>query len=211
MKKKLWMALGSTAAIAAVSIGGTLALFSDTAEDSLDMVAGTLCLTSERNDGDPVPGPMFYITAEQGQTPNGTLGTLATGLWAPGDTHKRTLNVRNDASCSSMDAWVTSIQAKLNDDFTDQYVAMADELTVTVKSPKGSEGYVVIAEAPLSDFLASPVPVKYPDNSKVPIYLNSVRQMEFSVHFDINAGNEYQDKTLVVDFTVNAEQAKNNP
>jgi len=211
MKKKLLLAMGSAAAIAAVSIGGTLALFTDSKSASADIVAGTLCLSSERNDGDPVPGPMFYITAKQGATPSGVDGTLPTGYWAPGDAHKRTLNVRNDEACSSMNAWVSSIQARLNEHFGDQYEPLAEKLYVTVKSPKASEGFVVIAEGPLSDFLAGPVTARYPDGSSVPIYLSSVRQMEFEVAFDIQAGNQYQGKTLVVDFIVNAEQMPNNP
>lgn len=211
MKKKLLMAIGSTAAIAAVSIGGTLALFSDTEADGIDMVAGTLCLTSDRNDGDPVPGPMFYITGEQGETPSGVDGTLPTGVWAPGDSHTRTLTVFNPASCSSMNAWLTSVEADLNPAFVDQYAPMADKLNVVIKTPKGGGPDEVVATAPLSTFLAGPVAISYPDGSKIPVNLTANRHMKFEVTFDLGADNSYQDKTLVVDFTVNAEQMPNNP
>jgi len=159
MNKKLLMVLGSTAAVAAVSIGGTLALFSDAKSATGDFAAGTLCITSERNDGDTTPGPMFYITAEQGQTPDGLLGTLPTGVWAPGDSVTRTLNVYNPRSCSTMDAWLTAVSARLTEGIPNQYVQMADELTVVISTPYGEGSNaptVTVAEAPLRDFLDGP-------------------------------------------------------
>jgi len=211
MGKKLLMYMGSAAAVAALSIGGTLALFTDTETASADFVSGTLCLTSERNDGDTVPGPMFYITPEQGKTTSGAPGTLPTGLWAPGDSHTRTLTVENPADCSSMDAWLTSVQARLTEGVSDQYEAMADVLYVVVKTPQGGGPDVVVAEAPLRQFLAGPVPIAYSNGDKIPVYLSGNRHMKFEVTFDRSAGNEFQDKTLVVDFIVNAEQMRNNP
>lgn len=210
MKKKLWMAVGSTAAIAAVSIGGTLALFSDTAEDGIDMVAGTLCIDAQRNDGEAVPGPMFYITAAQGATPTGQPGQYPTGVWAPGDTVNRTMTVANPTSCSSMDAWLTSVEADLTAGMADQYEAMADVMWVEVTSPwNGSD--VKVGEGTLRQFLDGEVPIAYPDGSKIPVVLTGNRHMEFNVTMDLDADNSYQDKTLVVDFIVNAEQQSNNP
>ncbi|MEW8979225.1 MAG: SipW-dependent-type signal peptide-containing protein [Symbiobacterium sp.] len=214
MNKKLLMVLGSTAAVAAVSIGGTLALFSDAKSATGDFAAGTLCITSERNDGDTTPGPMFYITAEQGQTPDGLLGTLPTGVWAPGDSVTRTLNVYNPRSCSTMDAWLTAVSARLTEGIPNQYVQMADELTVVISTPYGEGSNaptVTVAEAPLRDFLDGPVPIRYPDGSKIKVHLTGTRQMQFNVTFNRDAGNEFQDKTLVVDFIVHAEQMRNNP
>lgn len=212
MKSKVLLSLIAGATASAIGMGATWALFSDSVgiEDG-DFTAGTLCLTSDRNDGDPVPGPMFYITPSQGQTPSGTLGTLPTGLWAPGDTNTRTLTVSNPTSCSSMNAWLTSVRANLSPDFVDQYAPLADKLQVVVKTPKGGGPDEIVATAPLSTFLAGPVAIQYPDGSKIPVHLSSNRHMKFEVHFDLNADNSYQDKTLVVDFTVNAEQMPNNP
>ncbi|WP_273378185.1 SipW-dependent-type signal peptide-containing protein [Symbiobacterium thermophilum] len=211
MSKKTLMVLGSAVAISALSIGGTLALFTDATDASKDFVAGTLCLRSDRNDGDPVPGPMFYITPEQGKTPSGQLGINATGPWAPGDSHTRTITVYNSPDCSSMDAWLVSVEARLTEGIEDQYEPMAEKLHVKVKTPKGGGPDEVVAEAPLSDFLAGPVSIAYPDGTKIPLHLTSNRHMKFEVTFDKAAGNDYQDKTLVVDFIVHAEQMKNNP
>ncbi|MBP2017183.1 putative ribosomally synthesized peptide with SipW-like signal peptide [Symbiobacterium terraclitae] len=213
MNKKLLLTMGAAAAIAAVSAGGTLALFTDSKSASADFVAGTLCLDSERNDGDTVPGPMFYITAEQGRTTSGAPGLLPTGVWAPGDSHTRTLTVYNGnrPECkTSMDAWLTAVEARLTEGIADQYVALASQLNVVVKTPQGGGPDVVVAEAPLSDFLAGPVTILYPDGDKIPLAYPSNRHMKFEVAFDRDAGNEYQGKTLVVDFVVHAEQQRNN-
>lgn len=207
MNKKLFL-LGSALATVALGVGTTFALFSANVSSNNDFVAGKLCITADRNDGDPVPGPMFYITPAQGQTPGGILGTLPTGLWAPGDTNTRTLTVSNPASCSTMGAYLTSISATMH---PGGYLPMADKLMVEIYTPQGGGPDVMVAQAPLSTFLAGPVPIIYPDNSKIPVALTANRHMKFKVHFDINADNSYQDKTLVVDFTVNSEQMPHNP
>lgn len=208
MNKKLWLALASVATAVAVGVGGTFALFSASTTSTNNFTAGTLCLTSDRNDGDPVPGPMFYVTAAQGQTPGGIPGTLPTGLWAPGDTHTRTLTVYNPTSCSTMGAWLTTIQANMH---PGGYGPMADKLLVKVKTPEGGGPDVVVAQGPLSMFLAGPVPVAYPDTTKIPVHLSSNRHLKFEVYFDIGADNSYQGQTVVVDFIVNAEQMPHNP
>jgi predicted ribosomally synthesized peptide with SipW-like signal peptide len=207
MKKNLWLAMGTGLLATVVGIGSTLALFSDTEGEDVTWTAGRLCLNVNRNDGDPIPGPMFYITPAQGATPGGVPGTFPTGLWAPGDTHQRTMTVENPASCSSMNAWLDSVRATMH---PGGYAPMADKLLVTITTPK-SGVETTVAQAPLSAFLAGPVPLQYPDGSKVPLYLTSNRHLKFNVHFDIGADNSYQDKTLVVDFAVHATQMKNNP
>lgn len=210
MKKGALLALAAAGAAAAVGAGATLALFTDSKTTALDFAASTLCITAERDEGDPVPGPMFYITPEQGGTPDGRNGINPTGLWAPGDKHSKTLTVYNPKSCSSQDAWLTSVQARLTEGVPNQYEAMADVLHVAVKAPWHGVD-TVVGEGSLRQFLQGAVPIRYPDGSKIPLILTSNVQMKFEVTFDLDAGNEFQDKTLVVDFLVNAEQVKNNP
>ncbi|HWI66285.1 MAG TPA: TasA family protein [Symbiobacteriaceae bacterium] len=207
MKKKLLLATSAVLAVA-LGVGTTLALFSDTATSTNNFTAGRLCITAERNDGDPVPGPMFYVTAAQGQTPGGIPGTLPTGVWAPGDTHTRTLTISNPTSCSTMGAWLTTIETTMH---PGGYLPMADKLWVELYTPQGGGPDVKVAEGWLSTFLAGPVAIQYPDTSKIPVHLSANRHMKFKVHFDIGADNSYQDKTLVVDFKVNAVQMPNNP
>lgn len=207
MKKRLWLTVTGMVTMLALGIGTTLALFSDSVLTNNSFTAGSLCLDSERDDGDRVPGPMFYITGAQGATPAGLPGLYPTGVWAPGDQVNRTLTVFNPASCSSMDAYITSIDASMH---VGGYTPMADKLWVEVYTPQ-SGPLVKVAEGWMSDFIAGPIPVLYPDLTKVPIHLTANRHFRFDVYFDISADNSYQDKTLVVDFTVHAEQMSNNP
>ncbi len=152
MKKGLWLAFSAVLAMAAVGVGTTLALFFDSATTNNAFTAGVLCLTSERNDGEPVPGPMFYVTPVQGQTPSGRMGTFPTGVWAPGDAHQRTLTVYNPTTCSSMDAWLISVEASLH---PGSYVPMADKLWVEIYTPQTGTD-VKVGEGWLSTFLAGP-------------------------------------------------------
>lgn len=207
MKPKLLMALTSGVVASAVGIGATFALFTDSKSTQGNFTAGTLCLTSDRNDGDTVPGPMFYVTAAQGATPDNLPGIYPTGEWAPGDSHTRTLTVSNPKSCSSMSGWLASVEAVAH---PGGFLPMADKLWVEIYTPmNGPE--VKVGEGWLSQFLAGPVDLKYPDNSKVPMYLTSNRHMKFKVNYDLSADNTHQGQTLVVDFKVNAEQMSHNP
>lgn len=207
MKTKLWLAMGSALVAAAVGLGGTLALFSDTADADLEFMAGRLCLDAQRNDGESVPGPMFYVTPEQGETPGGVPGLFPTGLWAPGDSPQRTLTVSNPTSCSSLNAWLDTVQASLQ---PGSDAMLADKLWVEITTPQvGTE--IKVAEGWLSDFLAGPVELRYPGGGRIPLNLGSNRHVKFRVTFDITADNSYQGTNLVVDFTVNAVQMDNNP
>ncbi|MFZ5815197.1 MAG: hypothetical protein ACOY93_07825 [Bacillota bacterium] len=207
MKKKLWLAIGSGLLAATLGLGATLALFSDAETGAQDWTAGRLCIDAQRNDGEAVPGPMFYVTAEQGETPDGIPGMFPTGLWAPGDSHQRTLTVSNPPSCSSMHAWLDALEASLQ---PGSDAMLADKLYVEVTTPQvGTE--VKVAEGWLSDFLGGAVPLRYPDGSRIPLYLGSNRHVKFLVTFDLTADNSYQGTELVVDFTVHAVQMNNNP
>ncbi|MFZ5827751.1 MAG: SipW-dependent-type signal peptide-containing protein [Bacillota bacterium] len=213
MRKRFLLALVAVAAVIGLTVGGTFALFSaSTATVDNTFTAGSLCLTSERDNGDTVPGPMFYVTAAQGATTGSPSmpGAYPTGLWAPGDAKIRTLTVSNPTSCSTMSAWLTSVQASLQS----ADVAMVDELTVEVWT-QSSTGLVKVAEAPLRSFLNGPVAINYPaghvDGSSIPLLLTSNKHFEFKVKFDLDAPNAVQGQTLVVTFAVNAEQMPNNP
>jgi len=209
VKKQLILASSAVLAVA-LGVGTTLALFSDSTSSTNNFTAGTLCITSERNDGDPVPGPMFYVTPAQGATPPpvSVPGTLPTGLWAPGDEHTRTLTVHNPNSCSTMSAWLTTIEASMH---PGGYLPMANKLWVEIWTPQGGGPDVKVGEGWLSTFLAGPVPILYPDTTQIPLFLSSNRHMKFKVRFDISADNSYQGQSLVIDFKVNSVQMPNNP
>ena len=209
MKKQLLLASSAVLAVA-LGVGTTLAIFSASTSSTNNFTAGKLCITADRNDGDPVPGPMFYITPAQGATPPplNLPGTLPTGLWAPGDEHTRTLTVSNPTSCSTMSAWLTSVEASMH---PGGYLPMANKLWVEIYTPQGGGPDVKVGEGWLSTFLAGPVPILYPDTTKIPVFLSSNRHMKFEVKFDLSADNSYQGQTLVIDFKVNSVQMPNNP
>lgn len=210
MKKKFLLSLAVVLCTIALVAGGTFALFTDsTSTSSADFTAGKLVITNERDQGDTVPGPMFYVTSAQGETSPGlNNGRFPTGVWAPGDSKVRTLNVYNRAP-STMDAWLDSVQANLVSGTND----MAAKLWVEVFTPDVENPLVSqkLAEGWLTDFLSGSVNLRYPDGSKVLCSLTGTVQLQFKVTFHSSAGNDLQGQTLVADFVVNAVQAKNNP
>jgi hypothetical protein len=208
MKKRILLALSVLSAMAAGTVS-TFALFSASQSSRSTFTSARLCLDSARDDRDSVPGPMFYVTADEGRTtePPFVPGQHPTGLWAPGDQHTRTLTVMNPRSCSSLAAWLESVQASLE---PGSYAPMAGKLWVEILTPSSGPDEKV-AEGWLSDFLAGPVPLRYADNSKPFVGVNGNRHFKFRVTFDRSADNSYQGQSLVVHFTVNGVQAQNNP
>lgn len=65
---------------------------------TINLRAGTLRLSVERQAPDSPFGPLFYTTAAEGMGTNGLPGQLPTGLWAPGDHVTRHLTVRNEGT-----------------------------------------------------------------------------------------------------------------
>ncbi|MCF8010655.1 MAG: M73 family metallopeptidase [Clostridiales bacterium] len=206
IKKKFFLALTIVLCTVGLVAGGTFALFTDsTSPADANFTAGTLVITNERDAGDIVPGPMFYVTAAQGATPDDDDGIYPTGVWAPGDSHMRTLTVYNHTP-STMDAWLVSSEASIESG----NAAMADKLWVEVFHPETSGGVmtdVKVAEGALSTFLTGPVSF----SKNLPCMLGGNNQLHFKVTFDKSAGNNLQGETLKVAFKVNAEQMKNNP
>ncbi|MDF2626422.1 MAG: spore coat-associated protein [Symbiobacteriaceae bacterium] len=225
--------LSSAAALAAVAvgIGGTFALFSDTETANNTITAGRLCIESQRDAFDNVPGPMFYMTGAQGSngtnpgryplmevSPTSPAGYVppTPGGWAPGDSVTRTLTVLNGSlTCQSLDAKLTHITASLH---AGSYAPLADKMKVTVRAQAPGGGMLQVGQAYLSQFLTpAGVAIAYPGPAAITMPGNTGGgfppnlQMEFQVDFDLDTPNAYQDKDMVVDFVVHAEQAAHNP
>lgn len=89
-KNKLAMlALSGVLATSLVVGGATYALFTSTVTNENNVQAGTVIITSHRDDV-PNVGPMFYTQSVAGQ-----VGAMPTGEWAPGDKHTRGLFLEN--------------------------------------------------------------------------------------------------------------------
>lgn len=194
--------IAAAVGVIALGSGATFALFQANTQAQSTFTAGTLSFSSVRDNGDTVPGPMFYVSTSD---PAANSGDYPTGLWAPGDSHTRLLNVTNTGSLAG---WISSVQAS---QITSSN--LKDQLTVEVLAPEPQNPtiYEAVANAPLDDFLAGPVPLLFPDGSQVAIAQGASVDLQFRVTLNQAAGNAYQGKTEVVTFTVNGVQQRNNP
>lgn len=180
-----------------VTAATTSALFTNAARSQTNtFTAGTLTVGDQRDSGEQTDGPMFY-TWDSDSVSNG--GVRQDGLWAPGDTSESHLNV---SDTGTLNAKLTDLTATLASGQQD----LADELAVTVydgNTPNeilysGSLGSLINEVQPFS---ANPV-----------IYAGGQSDdLDFWVHMPRDAGNQYSGETAVINFSVEAQQAKNNP
>lgn len=190
--KRLWLALA--AALLMVGLGGatTLALFTAQAPSvNNQFTAGTLMLTADRDNGDSVPGPMFYIG------PGG--GLMATGVWAPGDEFHRVLQVENTGT---LDAMLKQVRATLESG--NRY--LADKLSVRVSTD--AAGAHVVASGTLGQFLDADQAFT---GGPIAADVGDVINLHFWVGLPLGADNSYQNQSSVVSFAVYAEQKAHNP
>lgn len=198
------------AALVAVAAGlagrATLALFTDSEGAQQDVQAGTLSLISWRDMSDTVPGPLFYTTAAEGQTPTGQPGQHPTGPWAPGDSHTRVLHLRNTGS---LDGWLTAVSAQQTGGSAD--LAGALLVSITAPDPFNPAVQEVVAQAPLSAFLSGQVPLAHASGEPVAAWVGNLAELRFTVSLPLSAGNHLQGADLELAFTVHAEQMAHNP
>lgn len=210
MLKKWVLAASLVGATAVAGAGITFALFTATAKTGpQDFFAGTLQLDGIRDQGDTIYGPMFYINGDDdGLSDIGDPGLYPTGLWAPGDSHHRVFQIQN---VGTLDAKLVSFEADLQQGSRE----LAEVLDVAVydgpyKTTAGnliSPTPPVLYQGKLADLIDNGFAIA-PGHVLQPWDLAN---FGIDVSFPLNAGNEYQNTTLIVRFSVNAEQAKNNP
>lgn len=214
LKKKLLVAF-MLMAVSAVFIGGsTYAWFTDSdAITGNTFSTGTVVMTTIRDNGEYVPGPLFYTTAEEGKVlsgpSTGELGLYPTGLWMPGMSATRNLTV---TSSGSLAARVCRIGATLtgdtafmaNQDARDEF---AINLRVKVTSTSG--GNQTLLDRPLAELLADGGAAC--DVKKIIGANGSSQNIDFTCSLSTNAGNSLQGQKPVVSFYLIAEQVANNP
>jgi predicted ribosomally synthesized peptide with SipW-like signal peptide len=216
--KKRFLILAMTVALVCALVGGaTFALFTDSATNSAkDFTAGTVTIGSVRDNGDTVPGPMFYTTREQGMTTTGQPGKYPTGLWKPGDTNARVLVLYNKGS---LEARLTRIKASVDPTASDiqpgsdAYREFINKMYVKITAPGMPSGTIEVYNGTLAELIGDGsaangsmvLPVGTPDwpSPNVPL--------TFECHLDISAGNFLQGTNPVFGFVIVAEQDKNNP
>lgn len=210
MKTKLAL-LALVLVMVAATTATTFAIFSDSKQGTSTMTAGTLCIQAQRDQGNFIPGPMFYVTPGQGDAGNGADPNLATGVWAPGDQILRVLTLTN--TCT-LDAWTKTISASLNanNHSMADAQALAQYFTVKVEAPDqyNPSIYRTVAQGPLTQFLsAGGVTVLNPSaaNGRLIYRKNGGNgPLNFTLTLDSHAPNSVQGKDLYVDFSVYAEQ-----
>jgi predicted ribosomally synthesized peptide with SipW-like signal peptide len=203
MRKKAFLLLAAAAVMAVGVSAGTFALFTATTTQADNIfVAGTLQIDSYRDNGDTIPGPMFYTTPAEGAAPGGMPGIYPTGEWAPGDSNTRVLIIEN---VGSLDGWLTSVGA---DAHPGSSIYLANKLDYWVATDAGFSD--VLASGTLGSLITTDVPFAHPVGSQVGTPTETQR-LYFKVSLPLDADNTYQNLDLMVDFHVNAVQMKNNP
>ncbi|MDQ1001883.1 putative ribosomally synthesized peptide with SipW-like signal peptide [Neobacillus niacini] len=223
-----------------LTIGGaTYALFTDSAQSKNNTItSGSIDISEKRDRGDSVPGPMFYSSISDTNTTDPgkyaydvdkannlyPYGGEAKGGWAPGDSVQRTMIVESEGS---LEARLKSISAtvkgsydimngptvlrtitgvtssSLGDDLV-AYNMFIAKMNVTITAP----GNIPLYNGPLSTLLTG---YNLPSTLLYPLGRNgSETALDFLVTLDKSATNEIMGKNIIFDFTINAEQVRNN-
>lgn len=205
MRRIVFAAL-TIAAASVLVVGATMAWFTDRAASTENsLTAGTVVITGERNLGDPIPGPMFYTTREEGCISDPSWPDHATGLWFPGMTTTRQLVVYNEGSLhvrlSGLSAVVTGISAPT------LVSAWAEKMNAKVYV--SNDPSQVMYDGTLAGLLGGAQPtlaqpfIGAQDGANL--------HLSFEVEMDESAGNNLQGLTPMVEFYVYAVQASAVP
>jgi predicted ribosomally synthesized peptide with SipW-like signal peptide len=217
VQAKLFMLVLAVLLVAGLAGSATMAIFTDTETNTgNNFTAGTVNIEADRDLGDPIPGPMFYTTSAEGETPGGDppLPANVTGPWWPGRTVTRILDVRNAGSLEvrlhQVSAEITSINGQppaTNQALADYFAGNMNVRIYVRDTVAGVLQYVDLFNGPL-DTLLTPQPALHR-----PIFspTGSIRPVYYEVTMLSSAGNDLQGIRPVVSFSVFAEQTRNNP
>lgn len=199
MKKGLIVTL--LVALFAISIGGaTFALFTDSATNAPNTFrAGTVDIDSYRDGFDTIPGPMFYTNEIEGATPTDPSypGLKPTGLWAPGDSHVRSLIVYNKGT---LDAVLDQVKANTVRD--DQLLREHMDVAIYKILPKFTEGGATFTPIPGDDTFDKSVLDTMSEE------FNPILMEAWALDKDPEAGGSYGMNQLLIekDIPLNAQE-----
>lgn len=211
MKKRIISSLLAMTASCLLIGGATFALFTTSAANNNNSLqAATLEIDVERDRGDTPPGPIFYTTVDQGG--GTTVARRPTGLWAPGDSNERLLNVINKSATTT--ARLTRIKAIIGGVNGTALEEFKNHMKLEVKI--GSYP-TIISEQPLVNYLGNGLTVSAPNPDDLLILPSpnyplsrSILDLTFKATLDgAGTGNALQGQTPTVSFVVYAEQAHN--
>lgn len=167
--------------------GATLALF--TAEATVadnSVTAASLDLTVDRDNGDTVPGPMFYSDEN--------LGLYPTELWYPGYSAHRVMQIENTGSVNAV---LDTVRANLQSG--SRYFADKLEAKITT-DPDGND---VVAAGTLGQFIDGDQAFS---PSAISCDVGDLISLHFWVTLPSDADDTYQNQSVVLDFTVHGVQ-----
>ncbi len=217
-----------------LSVGGaTYALFtSSAANDGNTASAGTVNINVMRDNGDPIPGPMFYPDSldplayhpydQQDTAPSGE----SIGGWAPGDTVVRDMYLGNSGSLT---ARMVGIRAKVRESYTQTtnlegqtatntvsngvtattdpaaYNEFINKMNITIKNSN-----TLIFQGKLSDLLTGTVWKKPVNEVLIAPAPSGPLNLTFTAELSNTAGNNIAGKNFIFDFEFTAVQNKNS-
>lgn len=208
MRWRRWLAsLGGLVSIAMGTAAGIfLALTSGIVPAGASgLEVSHVVVVSWRGSGDAVPpdaqlsgwqAPIFYTAPEEGAEPGGLPGLLPTGVWAPGDTRRRSLVVRNVDPQYAIR--LEGVRATLTGDLD-----LAASYHLRVMDGAGA----LLFDGSLREYAAEPRSFASP----VPLGRGEAGHLEFEVTLDRQTVQRLQGRTVKVDFTVFANYHGNPP
>jgi hypothetical protein len=196
--------------------GATYALFTESVTNAGNsLTVGELKLSQNRDQGDTIPGPMFYSASSDpsGSFPYDTNknapyqppGGEALGGWAPGDTVTRAMNIKNEGT---LDAKITRLKASVNPvgvTTGTAYQEFISKMNIKVMYPAQDR---ILYDGPLSGLLNGWVDISIPLVSRAK---GGDLNITFKASLDKTASNDIEDQSFVFDFSFYAEQLRNNP
>jgi predicted ribosomally synthesized peptide with SipW-like signal peptide len=203
MKKKMLVAVATVILVAVLAAGGTYAYFTSSVTNSNNTFkAGTVAVDAVRDNGEPLPGPMFY-TGVGSDTGSG--GVFPTGLWypgmgLPGDSNYpvlRTVNITNEGTFNCKLNGFSATLSGISDPGAS--ADFAKYLNVTVANINGP-----LWSGTLANMLASGGVPSSPRVTAAPqpkIYApGGVLDLAFTVSLSKDARNDLQGVTPIVNF-----------
>lgn len=211
MKSKIFLLVLSLVITISAVAGATYAWFTDSETSSENtFTTGTVDIEVDR-ENDYIPGPMFYTTAEEGATPDGTPGAFMTQLWVPGLMESRQLEVRNMGSLrvrlNQVGAEITSINGQEPSVLPALSASFAANMHVRIYTSAAK----VLYNGTLADLIGGVLCSNPPELLPSVGSFHPHTTLIYEVTMSEDAGNDMQGIKPVVSFWVGAEQTANNP
>lgn len=204
MKKRVLLLSLAVILLCGLVGGATYALFSDQATNSNNtFAAGTVKVNADRNLGDPVPGPMFYTTRDEGNFNDPTwLVDHATGLWYPGKSETRQLIIKNDGTLHFR---IRGLSAALTG-ISDPAIATQFAGEMNVKIYVSNDANSVLYNGSLATLLTGEQTVLHPPGPFIGVGANEHLSFQVTMTDTGYPQNNLQGITPLVAFNVFVEQ-----